>query len=347
MINKETYPIAQLIRDRRTIKKFKDKKTPVELITEILDTAVWAPTHRLREPWRFIAFIGDGRKKVVQLIKSESEKGKMGRPLKRAKLEYLLSIPCHIVIVMNEDPRTKVWEEDYAAVCALIQNFQLTAWERGLGVVWKTDEYISSPKFREGIDVVPGEKIVGLLQVGYPDAIPRYSKRIPATKKLTVIDRFMDKDKKDKFKLDINQSNVFFDLPDMSKTAAIQFAGEKLVELGYVGEAYVDSMHEKESMKSTYLGNGIATPHGSKSAKEAVVKSGIIIMHFRDGIDYEGEKVHLMVGIAAERQYHLDVLLKVSTMFEDIKNSEKVFAASSLKEFINLFEKVDEESDLF
>nr|WP_308216636.1 nitroreductase family protein [Pseudalkalibacillus decolorationis] len=70
---------------------------------------------------------------------------------------------------------------------ALIQNFQLAAWEQGIGVIWKTNQYIYSPNFRTHVGVKPGEKIVGLLHIGFPYAIPIAKQRTAAEEKLTVI----------------------------------------------------------------------------------------------------------------------------------------------------------------
>jgi ribosomal protein L14 len=56
-------------------------------------------------------------------------------------------IPIHIVVVMDEDPRQKQWDGDFATA-VVIQNFQLLAWKDGLGVVWKTNNYSCHPSFR-------------------------------------------------------------------------------------------------------------------------------------------------------------------------------------------------------
>ncbi|OMF26733.1 hypothetical protein BK133_20045 [Paenibacillus sp. FSL H8-0548] len=339
------FPVAHAIQERRTIKNFKPDAVSLDLINELLNISVWAPNHKLREPWRFIAFVEGGRKTLVQLMKRDAEKGKMGKPMKKAKIDYLLEIPAHVVVIMPEDPRPNVWEEDFAAVSTLIQNFQLAAWERGLGVIWKTDAVIYSPEFRQSIGVQPGEKVVGILHVGYPETAPKPQTRTPATDRLTIISDASGMIEEELFYIPISKQNIFLNLQSIPKTEAIQLAGEKLVELGYVAENYIASMHEKEKVKSTYLGNGVSTPHGSKIAKEAVVKSGVVILHFPNGIDYEnGEKVYIMIGIAAERSYHLDVLMKAATMFEMKGNADKVANATSIEEFIQRFEEVERDT---
>jgi nitroreductase len=179
------YPVADLIRKRRTIRQFKDDPIPLALLMELIDIANWTPNHGLREPWRYILYREEAREaftKAVLRAMSAEEVAKYGE--QRAK-DYA-AIPCHLIVAMKEDPRQKQWEEDFGAVCSWIQSFQLAAWERGVGVVWKTNSYIFSPRFREAVGVGDGEKVVGVLHIGYPDAIPEPRPRSAAVSKLTV-----------------------------------------------------------------------------------------------------------------------------------------------------------------
>ncbi len=184
----EQYPMSQLIRERRTVKKFKEESISTELLSELLEVAIWAPNHKLREPWRFIIYNGEGREVLGNAMANIASKGaKMKKSPEEMKKHYE-SIPAHILVVMPEDPQPFVREEDYAATCALIQNFQLAAWERGVGVFWKTDSFLTLPEFREAAGVRPGEKIAAILHVGYIDIVPKPRKRTPIDEKLTIID---------------------------------------------------------------------------------------------------------------------------------------------------------------
>lgn len=173
------YPIAQAIRDRRTIKSFKSDPIPLELIRELLDVAVWAPNHGLREPWRFVLYMEEGKRVVVDAI--------LQNAMKKRDPEMLLRVPAYLLVIVNEDSRQREREEDYAAACALIQNFQLAAWERGLGVVWKTEPFTYQAGFLQAVGVRAEEKLVGMLQLGFPEVIPEARARTAANDKLTVI----------------------------------------------------------------------------------------------------------------------------------------------------------------
>ena len=158
-----------------------------ELISELLEVSTWAPNHKLREPWRFIAFFDEGREVLKEAIQSvpKPESGPGAHPHKHKKRG---PVPCQIVVVMEDRDQVKEYEEDYAATCALIQNFQLAAWEVGLGVTWVSAPFIRANEFKEKIGVKTNEKVVALLNVGYPETVPQTAGRQSIEHKLTIID---------------------------------------------------------------------------------------------------------------------------------------------------------------
>lgn len=103
----------------------------------------------------------------------------------------------------------------------------------------------------------------------------------------------------------------------VTKEEAIQAAGELLVELGYVDESYVDAMQEREKLVSTYMGMGVAIPHGTTQAKGTVKKTGIVFIQYPEGVDFGAEKAQLVFGIAGIGDEHLDLLGKLCTLLED------------------------------
>ncbi|WP_435924254.1 nitroreductase family protein [Paenibacillus sp. DYY-L-2] len=184
----EARPLADLIMARRSVRVFKPDPVKREEIIELLNVAVWAPNHGNRQPWRFILVMEEARTAfadaVLQTYTAE-EREKIGAQ----RHAYLSGVPAQLIVLQQEDSRPKQREEDFGAVCSLIQNFQLAAWERGIGVVWKTNPYIHEPRFRSALGVQPGEKVVGVLLVGYAEVVPPARPREPAESKLTVLDR--------------------------------------------------------------------------------------------------------------------------------------------------------------
>ncbi|MED1796640.1 nitroreductase [Brevibacillus nitrificans] len=175
--------ISKVIRERRSIKKdYKPDAVPEELVLELLNDAVYAPNHGLREPWRFLFISTESKETFIERMLP------VYAPEQRETRRQLFSEPAaFLVVIMKEDPRQKQWEEDFSATCAMIQNFQLLAWERGLGVVWKTNPHNWDPKAHQVMGVQPGEKIVGFLHLGFfePESTPKAGPRTPAENKFT------------------------------------------------------------------------------------------------------------------------------------------------------------------
>lgn len=178
-MDNQTNPVAHAIRERRTIKKFKPDPVSLELICDLLNISVWAPNHGLREPWRFVLFVDEGKQVIVDAI--------IQNAVKKRDPEMLLRVPAYLLVIVNEDARTRERDEDYAAACTLIQNFMLAAWEQGVGVIWKTEPFTYQPGFLQAAGVKEDEKLVGLLQLGYPEVVPEARPRTAAEEKLTVV----------------------------------------------------------------------------------------------------------------------------------------------------------------
>lgn len=103
----------------------------------------------------------------------------------------------------------------------------------------------------------------------------------------------------------------------VSKEEAIQAAGELLESLGYVDGTYVTAMQEREKLVSTYIGMGVAIPHGTTQAKGTVKKTGIVFFQYPEGVDFGAEKAQLVFGIAGIGDEHLELLSKLCTLLED------------------------------
>lgn len=174
--------LAKIIRERRAIKKgYTDKKVEESLVRELLDDAIWAPTHCMRQPWRFIFIdkehLPSFAKKVAATYPEERQENRE---------QYLNEPNAILVVVMEEAETEKQWEENYGACASLIQNFWLLAWERKLGVVWKTNPHIFDPRVKEILRLKENEKIVGFLHLGYFDEVPEKKERISVDEKFTV-----------------------------------------------------------------------------------------------------------------------------------------------------------------
>lgn len=120
------------------------------------------------------------------------------------------------------------------------------------------------------------------------------------------------------------KDGIKLNLSPVSKEDAIQRAGELLAELGYVDISYAAAMQEREKLVTTYMGMGVAIPHGTSQAKGTVKRTGIVLMQYPDGVDFGDEKAQLVFGIAGVGDEHLDLLGKICTVLEDENTLEKL-----------------------
>lgn len=137
--------------------------------------------------------------------------------------------------------------------------------------------------------------------------------------------------------MNIDKDILYFDLHKMKKEEAIKLAGEKLLEHGLIDPEYIDSMLEKEKTDQTYIGNNVAIPHGKLEGKKYVKKSGVVILHFRDSIDYSGNDVNLVIGIAGLEGDHLQILSEIAIKLSSVERVENLINAGSPEEFIDIF----------
>ncbi|MPZ00174.1 MAG: PTS mannitol transporter subunit IIA [Actinophytocola sp.] len=126
-----------------------------------------------------------------------------------------------------------------------------------------------------------------------------------------------------------------------SKQDAIAEAGQILVEAGAVGPGYIDSMYEREKSVSTYMGSYLAIPHGTNETKHTITRSALSVVKYDAPIDWDGNEVRFVLGVAGYQGRHLDVLSKVARVFADNAEVDKLLGAQSAAEILELLESVN------
>lgn len=106
-------------------------------------------------------------------------------------------------------------------------------------------------------------------------------------------------------------------LKPVGKEEAIRAAGALLAACGYVDEGYAEAMLARERVATTYLGMGIAIPHGTAEAKSCIRRSGIVVMQYPEGVDFGDEWAQLVIGIAGAGDEHIEILARVTSALED------------------------------
>lgn len=113
-------------------------------------------------------------------------------------------------------------------------------------------------------------------------------------------------------------------LAPVGKEEAIRAAGALLAACGYVDEPYAEAMVARERVATTYLGMGIAIPHGTAEAKARIRRSGIVVMQYPEGVDFGEERAQLVIGIAGAGDEHIEILARVTSALEDEEVLERL-----------------------
>ena len=146
-------------------------------------------------------------------------------------------------------------------------------------------------------------------------------------------------EQKDKPVFELAAKNIHLGLKAENKQQAIQFAGEQLVKLGYAEPAYIEGMFAREELVSTYLGESIAVPHGTIEAKESVIKTGIVVCQYSDGILFgedEDDIAKLVIGIAAKNDEHISVITTITNALDDPDAIETLINSKDVNKVLSI-----------
>jgi len=90
------------------------------------------------------------------------------------------------------------------------------------------------------------------------------------------------------------------------KAEALRLLADRLVADGLVAEGYLQGLQAREAQGSTFLGQGIAIPHGTPETRDQVFETGMRLIQFPEGVDWgDGQRVYLAIAIAARSDEHL------------------------------------------
>lgn len=178
--------VAEAILQRRTVKQFLPQPVARETMERLIELAVWAPNHRLNEPWRFYV-LGDGaRAQLAKIAGAITERKILAAGGEAAVAERKgaeagatwLTVPTLLYITYVTDPNPEINLENYGAVCCAIQNLTLAAHAVGIGTSWSSGAVAAAPELHALVGAVAAEQMAGLLRLGHLDpSLPRGSSR--------------------------------------------------------------------------------------------------------------------------------------------------------------------------
>ena len=139
------------------------------------------------------------------------------------------------------------------------------------------------------------------------------------------------------------EGSIHLDASASSRDDAIRQAGQALLDVGAIEPSYIDAMFERENSVSTYMGEGVAIPHGTLSGKDSVKKDALSLIRFPDGVDWDGNDVRLAFGIAARGNGHIALLSQLATVLMDPEKAEALRNATTVAEVYELLESDEDE----
>ncbi|MGP6191557.1 MAG: nitroreductase family protein [Vulcanimicrobiaceae bacterium] len=168
--------LLEALRTRRSIGKLAGDVSRDE-IRALVEAALWAPNHRLTEPWRFSVLRGAARERLgrawaVLLAQETPFEGERRATLLEREAAKPLRAPVVIAVSVRTDADPVVAAEDFAATAAAAQNLLLAAHAGGLGAIWRTGEMAYRREIREHLGLEPDDRIVAFIYLGRPGIEP-------------------------------------------------------------------------------------------------------------------------------------------------------------------------------
>lgn len=166
---------------------------------------------------------------------------------------------------------------------------------------------------------------------------PKYDNLIADLKKVntSLVDIEAETSTNRHFALD--HDHIFLNRNFATKEEAIKFTGEKLVALKHVTPKYTKEMLKRDQIASVAIGNGVAIPHGTEASRSEIISSGTIFIQVPNGVDFDGQIVYVMFGIAHSATDQVETLAKIADICSEQTNVNLLANLKTKDEIINMF----------
>ena len=137
--------------------------------------------------------------------------------------------------------------------------------------------------------------------------------------------------------LNLSAKNIRLNGSAANKEEAIKQVAAGLVANNHVAEGYADGMFAREQQTSTFLGNGIAIPHGTLDTRHLVQETGVQIIQFPQGVQWgDGNTAYVVIGIAAKSDEHLTLLRQLTTVLSDEDAAAELAKTQDIQAFADI-----------
>jgi nitroreductase len=170
--------LSDLIKTRVSQKSYLEKKVDLEMLEELLDVSVFAPNHKMREPWNFVIIEGEQKELLKNRYLEKLPEDQKEDASKKLNKIFVAPVVIAFVMPLSLDYDDEI--EDLQANAMLVQNFLLLANEKGLSTHVKTPLFIKTDLFKDVLDIEENELVTCLVMVGYADQRNNPKRRTPA-----------------------------------------------------------------------------------------------------------------------------------------------------------------------
>jgi PTS system mannitol-specific IIA component/phosphocarrier protein FPr len=144
----------------------------------------------------------------------------------------------------------------------------------------------------------------------------------------------------------LTENGVLLGRHAADKHDAIARCGALLLALGAVAEPYLPAMHEREASVSTYIGEGVAIPHGTDAARVHVRHTALAVVQFPDGVDWgDGQRARMCIGIAADGDEHLRLLASLAAILLAPGRAATLVGATDVATVLTMLHSTDDSTD--
>jgi len=134
-------------------------------------------------------------------------------------------------------------------------------------------------------------------------------------------------------------------LTALDKEDALRQCGAVLVEIGAADPAYADAILEREQSVSTYMGEGVAIPHGTDESREHIKRAALAFLQFPDGVDWNGKTAQVCIAIASRSDEHIGILQSLAMVLSDKESAQRLRETTSVDEVLALLAPEDDTDD--
>ncbi len=134
----------------------------------------------------------------------------------------------------------------------------------------------------------------------------------------------------------ISAEGVRLGLSAADKADALAQCGDALVAIGAATTEYAAALPERETQVTTYVGEGVAIPHGTNESREHIQRAAIAYLQFPDGVDWDGNEVKVCIAIASRTEEHVDILSRLAHVLMDPESAARLREPADIDEVLAL-----------